>query len=139
LNGGVGSPFVGEKTEAKGYMQRLAVEQNYSAVSAVCLMVRKAFFEAVGGLDEGEFAEAFADVDLCLKIGQLGGLVSWTPQVQVLHPGLLPEAPQALAALREKWTANFQHDSAYNPHLSLTGKGFSLGSASPVEWAQLLV
>ena len=139
LNGGVGSPFVGEKTEAKGYMQRLAVEQNYSAVSAVCLMVRKAFFEAVGGLDEGEFAEAFADVDLCLKIGQLGGLVSWTPQVQVLHPGLLPEAPQALAALREKWAANFQHDSAYNPHLSLTGKGFSLGSANPVGWAQLLV
>ena len=139
LNGGVGSPFVGEKTEARGYMQRLAVEQNYSAVSAVCLMVRKAFFEAVGGLDEGNFAEAFADVDLCLKVGQAGGLVSWTPQVQVLHPGTLPEAPLALAALREKWPENFQHDCAYNPHLSLTGKGYSLGGARPVDWAQLLV
>ncbi|WP_248802279.1 TIGR00180 family glycosyltransferase [Pseudomonas sp. MWU13-2100] len=139
LNGGVGSPFVGEKTDAKGYMQRLAVEQNYSAVSAVCLMVRKAFFEAVGGLDEDDFAEAFADVDLCLKIGQVGGLVSWTPQVQVFHPGLLPEAPEALVALREKWAANFQQDCAYNPHLSLTGKGFSMGSASPVGWVQLLV
>ncbi|WP_338525732.1 TIGR00180 family glycosyltransferase [Pseudomonas batumici] len=139
LNGGVGSPFVGEKTDAKGYMQRLAVEQNYSAVSSVCLMVRKALFEAVGGLDEDDFAEAFADVDLCLKIGQVGSLVSWTPQVQVFHPGLLPEAPQALAALRERWAANFQHDSAYNPHLSLTGKGFSLGSAGSVGWTQLLV
>ncbi|WP_191488631.1 TIGR00180 family glycosyltransferase [Pseudomonas sp. FEN] len=139
LNGGVGSPFVGEKKDAKGYMQRLVVEQNYSAVSSVCLMVRKALFEAVGGLDEGDFAEAFSDVDLCLKIGQVGALVSWTPQVQVLHPGTLPEAPQALAVLREKWAASFQHDPAYNQHLSLSGKGFSLGSASPVDWAQLLV
>jgi len=139
LNGGVGSPFVGEKKDAKGYMQRLVVEQNYSAVSATCLMVRKALFDAVGGLDEGDFAEAFADVDLCLQLGQAGYLVSWTPHVQVLHPGTLPEAPQALAALREKWATMFQQDPAYNPHLSLTGKGFSLGHVSHVDWAQLLV
>ncbi|MGY2235435.1 TIGR00180 family glycosyltransferase [Pseudomonas gingeri] len=139
LNGGVGSPFIGEKKDAKGYMQRLMVEQNYSAVSAVCLMVRKALFETVGGLDEEDFAEAFADVDLCLKVGQSGHLVSWTPQVQVLHPGLLPEAPAALAALREKWSATFQADPAYNANLALTGKGFTLGMAKGVDWSQLLV
>ncbi|SEI24049.1 glycosyltransferase domain-containing protein [Pseudomonas asplenii] len=139
LNEGIDSPFVGEKKDAKGYMQRLAVEQNYSAVSAVCLMVRRALFDALGGLDEGDFAEAFSEVDLCLSIGQAGYLVSWTPQVQVLHPGVLPEVPGALAALREKWSANFQADPAYNSNLALRGKGFALGAACHVDWAQLLV
>ncbi|KIH85928.1 TIGR00180 family glycosyltransferase [Pseudomonas batumici] len=138
LNGAVGSPFVGEKRDVEGYMRRLMVEQNYSAVSGVCLMVRKALFDAVGGLDEGAFAEAFGDVDLCLNIGQAGYLVSWTPHVQLYHPGTLPEAPLALAALREKWAAQFQADPAYNQNLSLNGKGFGLGDADGFGWMQLL-
>ncbi|NWA00903.1 TIGR00180 family glycosyltransferase [Pseudomonas gingeri] len=139
LNGGVGSAFVGEKKDAKGYMNRLLVEQDYSAVSGVCLMVRKALYEGVDGLDEDAFADAFADVDLCLKAGQAGYLVVWTPHVQVLHPGLLPQAPRALAALREKWSAAFEQDPAYNRNLSLSGKGFALDDASRVDWLQLLV
>jgi glycosyltransferase domain-containing protein len=138
MNGGVGSPFVGEPKDAKGYLNRLVLEQSYSAVSAVCLMARKALFNEVGGLDEAAFADAFADVDLCLKVGQTGYLVVWTPQVQVIHPGALPDAPKALQALREKWSGPFQHDLAYNQNLALTGKGFTLGDASSVNWAQLL-
>jgi hypothetical protein len=114
------------------------LEQNYSAVSAVCLMIRKALFDDLGGLDEGVFADAFSDVDLCLKVGQAGYLVVWTPQVQVIHPGTMPEAPQALQALRDKWPGPFQHDLAYNKNLALTGKGFTLGNASSVDWARLL-
>ena len=98
LNDGVGSPFIGEKHAADGYMYRLTVEQNYSAVSKVCLMVRKELFNALGGLDEATFAEGYADVDLCLKAGQAGYLTVWTPLVQVLHTGELPQAPEALAA-----------------------------------------
>jgi GT2 family glycosyltransferase len=115
------------------------VEQNYSAVSSVCLMIRKELYEAVGGLDEDAFAEAFSDVDLCLKVGQVGYLTVWTPLVQVIHPGELPEAPQALAALREKWATAFEHDQAYSKNLASTGKAFTLGEVSGVDWAQLLV
>ncbi|WP_296182517.1 TIGR00180 family glycosyltransferase [Pseudomonas sp. UBA1879] len=138
MNGGVGSPFVGEKKDAYGYMQRLLVEQNYSAVSATCLMVRKELFDAVGGLDEEQFAEGFADVDLCLKLGQAGYLTVWTPHVQIVHPGALPDAPGALAALKDKWAASFAHDLAYNRNLSLTGKGFTLAEPGPMNWTQLL-
>ncbi|EJM10837.1 putative glycosyltransferase [Pseudomonas sp. GM21] len=138
MNDGVGSAFVGEPKDAKGYLNRLVLEQNYSAVSAVCLMIRKALFDDLGGLDEGVFADAFSDVDLCLKVGQAGYLVVWTPQVQVIHPGTMPEAPQALQALRDKWPGPFQHDLAYNKNLALTGKGFTLGNASSVDWARLL-
>ncbi|MHC8291368.1 TIGR00180 family glycosyltransferase [Pseudomonas sp. XS1P51] len=138
LNGDLGSAFVGERKDAKGYLNGHQVEQNYSAVSGACLIIRKDLYEAVGGLDEEHFDEAFADVDLCLKVADAGYLVVWTPQAQLLHPGVLPEAGQARAALRDKWQARFEQDSAYNQNLSLTGKGFTLGDASSVNWVQLL-
>ncbi|WP_426204916.1 glycosyltransferase family 2 protein [Pseudomonas sp. TWP3-1] len=138
MNNGVGSAFVGEKHDAEVYMQRLLVEQNYSAVSGVCLMVRKELFNALGGLDEETFADAYSDVDLCLKAGAAGYLTVWTPLVQVIHPGRTPEAPQALAALREKWPGMFAADPLYNANLALTGKGFTLAPSAPIDWAQLL-
>lgn len=138
LNGGLGSVFVGERKDARGYLNGHQVEQNYSAVSGACMMVRKDLYEAVGGLDETHFEQAFADVDLCLKTADAGYLIVWCPQAQLLHPGLLPDAPQTAAALQDKWPARFAQDSAYNPNLALTGKGFTLGDASSVNWAQLL-
>lgn len=126
FNGGVGSAFVGASKDALGYMNRLVVEQSCSAVSAACLMIEKALFEALEGFDEGEFSAALADVDLCLKAAQAGFLTVWTPQVLVVHPGALSDAPQALQALRDKWPEAFDHDTAYNRHLSLQGFGYSL-------------
>lgn len=128
FNGSVGSAFVGEANKAQGYMQRLIVEQNYSAVSMNCLMIDKALFNAIDGLDEGDFAQAFADVDLCLKAAQAGYLTVWTPQVQVVHPGGVPQSAQALQALRSKWSSAFEHDAAYSRHMSLRGAGFELDS-----------
>jgi len=139
LNGGVGSAFVGERYDAdNSYLQRLVVEQNYSAVSSVCLMVRKELFDGLGGLDDATFADGLSDVDLCLKAGQAGYLIVWTPQVQVIHSGVVPQGPQVLDALREKWSAAFAQDQAYNANLASTGKGFALGESASVNWAQLL-
>ncbi|MBV7572266.1 TIGR00180 family glycosyltransferase [Pseudomonas sp. PDM32] len=139
LNGGVGSAFVGEQHDAEGYLHRLALEQNYSAVSKACLMVRKELFDVLGGLDSESFADGFSDVDLCLKAGQAGYLTVWTPLVRVFHSGKVAQAPQALAALREKWSSHFAQDPAYNANLALTGKGFALGEGTSINWAQLLV
>jgi glycosyltransferase domain-containing protein len=138
LNGGVGSAFVGEAKDAGGYLQRLLLDQNYGAVSDACLMVRSEIFDAAGGLDEEQFADAFSDIDLCLKLGQAGYMTVWTPQVHVVHPGTLPVAPTALAALQDKWADAFAHDLAYNKNLALTGKGFTLGESDGSTWAQLL-
>jgi GT2 family glycosyltransferase len=128
LNGGVGSAFVGEPKSARGYMQRLVVEQNYSAVSSACLMIGKELYDAVGGLDEGAFAAAFGDVDLCLKAGQAGYLTVWTPHVQVIHHGVVHSTDEALAALKNKWAGSFGQDEAYNKNLALNGEGFTLGA-----------
>ncbi|MCO5368239.1 glycosyltransferase [Pseudomonas alliivorans] len=128
LNGVVGSGFVGESKKSRGYMQRLVVEQNYSAVSSACLMIGKALFDEVGGLDEGPFAEALGDVDLCLKAGQAGYLTVWTPHVQVIHSGRIDAPESASDALIGKWSAQFSQDEAYNANLSLKGTAFTLAS-----------
>ncbi|QHA81600.1 TIGR00180 family glycosyltransferase [Pseudomonas mediterranea] len=138
LNGEVGSAFVGEPKTARGYMNRLVVEQNCSAVSFACLMISKQLFEAADGIDSGLFDEALGDVDLCLRVGQAGYLTVWTPHVQVIQSGVLPSTPQARAALREKWSEALAQDRFYNGNLALEGAGFALGPVRNVPWIDLL-
>ncbi|WP_055128708.1 TIGR00180 family glycosyltransferase [Pseudomonas mediterranea] len=138
LNGEVGSAFVGEPKTARGYMNRLVVEQNCSAVSFACLMISKQLFEAADGIDSGLFDEALGDVDLCLRVGQAGYLTVWTPHVQVIQSGVLPSTPQARAALREKWSEALAQDRFYNANLALEGRGFALGPVRNVPWLDLL-
>ena len=70
VNGPVTAAFAGEAMDAAGYMQRLQVDQNYSAVGEQCLMVRAEVFRQVGGMDAG--LNAFRDVDLCLRVRDAG-------------------------------------------------------------------
>ncbi|MBO9550261.1 TIGR00180 family glycosyltransferase [Pseudomonas sp.] len=106
-DGGVTPAYAGEAGNAPGYLNCLAVEQNRPAVSASCLMVRRELYQALEGLDETTFAEAFGDVDLCLKAAAAGLLTVWTPQVQVIHSGVVAADPAALTALRAKWSAHW--------------------------------
>ncbi|SFW64572.1 TIGR00180 family glycosyltransferase [Pseudomonas sp. NFACC04-2] len=138
LNDEVGSAFVGEPKTARGYMNRLVVEQNCSAVSFACLMISKQLFEAADGIDSGLFDDALGDVDLCLRVGQAGYLTVWTPHVQVIQSGVLASTPQTRAALREKWSGVFAQDRFYNANLALQGAGFALGPVRNVPWTDLL-
>lgn len=58
---------------SNGYLHRLHLDQNYSAVTAACLMISTELYQQVGGMDEVGLAVSFNDVDLCLKVGQLDG------------------------------------------------------------------
>jgi GT2 family glycosyltransferase len=138
LRGPADHPFMGEALDAPGTMQRLQVDQNYSAVTAACLMIRKSVYQDVGGMDEGDFKVSYNDVDLCLKVRAAGYLNVWTPHAIVLHEGSVSQKqfdPDALEAKRErfaaeqdalhaKWAPLIANDPAYNRHLSLRGRGF---------------
>ncbi len=53
------------------------------AVSGACLLVPRADFEAVGGFD-AELGNHLADVDLCLRLGERGG-VYYCPESVLVH------------------------------------------------------
>ena len=124
-------------------MQRLQVDQNYSALSDQCLMLRRELFLTVGGFDEK--LAPWADADLCLKVQQAGYLNVWTPRVQLLAGDV--ESPIATAEqedrLYERWLPQLAHDRAYNPNFSLArGQAFivedSLKSWHPLSSHKLL-
>ena len=146
LRGPAEHPFIGLPADAPGYMHRLEIDQNYSAVTAACMMVRRSVFEEVGGLDEEAFKVSYNDVDLCLKVRQAGYLIVWTPHAVMLHEGSVSQNavdPARQEAKRErfiaeqdamywKWLPVIARDGAYNPNLSLFGTGFDVETDATV-------
>ncbi|MHC9035426.1 glycosyltransferase family 2 protein, partial [Cobetia marina] len=60
-----------------GYFSRLMLPQNFSAVTAACLLVRREVFLEVGGLNAEHLAVAYNDVDFCLKVRDAGYRNLW--------------------------------------------------------------
>jgi GT2 family glycosyltransferase len=122
--------------DAPGYCGRAIATQNFSAVTAACMLVRKKTWEDVGGFDE-EFAVAFNDVDFCLRVRERGLRNLWTPYAKVIHHesksrGSENTVPKWLrfrgemARLKKRWGKALLEDPAYNPNLTLDAKNVSL-------------
>lgn len=73
------------RPDEKGYFRRHALPQFVSAVTAACLVVQRERFEAVGGLDEKNFAVAFNDVDLCMRLNARGWQSLYEPRATLVH------------------------------------------------------
>lgn len=143
LAGPATSPFLGEHASTRGYMQRLQVAQNWSAVSSDCLMVRKEVFDSLGQLDEAQFNLGLGGVDLCLKADKNGYLIVWTPFATVMmgedaSPATSQADVQAQVLEHEtfykKWLPTISRDPAYNPALSLGVASFSLEPSLRNNW-----
>lgn len=116
--------------ESAGYMGRNIYAQNLSAVTAACMMIGRDVWEEAGGLDE-EFAVAYNDVDLCLKIREAGYLIVWTPFAELYHfesksRGMnmsneqLKTYAREVRMLRERWSDFLEKgDPYYNPNFTL--------------------
>jgi GT2 family glycosyltransferase len=120
-----------------GYFGRLVLTQNLSAVTAACLVMRRACFEEAGGLDERDFPVAFNDVDLCLKLRRIGYDIVWTPFAKLYHlesatrgadldPAQVERSRREIACMRARWAAELDHDPFYNPNLTLSVEEFGL-------------
>jgi len=60
------------------------IRQEFQAVTAACLLIRKEDFESMSGFDES-FINGFEDVDLCLKIRESGKKVIYQPKSVLYH------------------------------------------------------
>lgn len=146
-----GHPFEGLDLRDSGYLGRAQLDQNYSAVSGACLLVRKTLYEQVGGMDEECFAFWYNDVDLCLKLGAAGFKIVWTPYATVVHhdgatlrPTIAPGSAdrvrnieryeRELEAMIERWLPRLARDPAYNRHLSLVHNDFRVEQDIVINW-----
>lgn len=84
LGGICGEGFQGFPKENGGYLNRIFCPQDYSAVTAACLMTKKSVFEEVGGLD-AQFQVAYNDIDYCLRVRKTGLLVVYNPFAMLHH------------------------------------------------------
>jgi GT2 family glycosyltransferase len=129
---------------SEGRFNRARLVQNYSAVTAACLVIRKAVYEQVGGLDEKELAVAFNDIDFCLKVRAAGYRNLWTPFAEFYHHESASRGADDTEEKRERfrretetmlarWGRELAADPAYNPNLTLELTDFSL-AALPRTW-----
>ncbi|WP_137742648.1 glycosyltransferase, partial [Pectobacterium polonicum] len=138
MNDTAGISFQGAQAESKGYMNRLRMTHNVSAVSAACMMMRRDVFIELGGFDEQQYPVYFGDVDLALKARQQGYLIVWTPDAKLTHLGgasrLLPQhfnlSPfpkyTDIEALYERWLPQLANDPFYHPAYGKYAPGFEL-------------
>ena len=120
-----------------GYMGRLCYAQNVMAVTGACLMMKRALFTELGGLDE-DFAVSLNDVDLCVRAWKAGYVNVFTPFAELYHfesisRGLDNAGEKAARyereseAFRTKWKEVLEEgDPYYNVNFSLDRSDFAL-------------
>jgi len=128
LGGTVGRAFAGLPSQSPGYMGRLGLEQNCSAVGGECLMLDRGLFLEAGGFDNDPLLAPWTHVDLCLKLQQAGYLNVWTPHARLLvdrEPDTHASIEQE-DALLARWLPQLARDATYNANFSLrAGEGFT--------------
>lgn len=137
LGGIAGHIAVGMPGTDYGYQGRSIITQDYSAVTAACMMVRKDVFEKLGGFDE-KFQVAYNDIDFCLKARKHQYRVVFTPYAELYHhesksrgkedtPEKQARFQREVDLFEAKWSDILKNgDPYYNPNLTLTNVDCSL-------------
>ncbi len=142
-------PFIDQPSDADGYFGRAKLTQEFSAVTAACLLVKRSLYLDVGGLDEDRFQVLYNDVDFCLRLRHRGYRNVFTPYARLLHEGSVSqkkaiadqptEATESRynseqAALYNSWRRDIAFDPAFNRNLSGHAKDFLVEIAPPLTW-----
>ena len=136
--GGIaGHAFIGQKRGDNGYFSRIICAQDYSAVTAACMMVKASVFQAVGGMS-CDLKVAFNDIDFCMKVRRYGKRIVYNPYAELYHyesrsRGLentqekIERFNNEIALFLERWGDQVKAgDPYYNPNLTLDKADFSL-------------
>jgi|GEM_PF-1354434 len=128
LGGYAGHYYRRLEANHRDHLGRLAVTHEVSAVTAACLAVTRANYDAVGGLDEA-LAIDFNDIDFCLRLTRRGLRNLWTPDAVVGHVESASRvgpkgknSPLFLAdgaRFAQRWKSVMLNDPYFHPALSL--------------------
>jgi glycosyltransferase involved in cell wall biosynthesis len=124
-----------------GSMNRLVNIQNISAVTGALLMVKKSYYNDVGGLDEVNLQIALNDIDFCLKLREKGYINVFTPYCEAYHHESMTRGydttsdqknkfEQERNFFTKKWATHLTADPYYNKNLTLEREDFSLKQAA---------
>lgn len=132
IGGVAGHAFKRYPPKHHGPFHLIDVIRDVSAVTFACVVVRRAVFEEVGGLDSEHLPVAFNDVDFCLRVRKCGYRIVYTP-LAVLHHHesatrhVLPSSfPGEVEFMQEVWGQKIKDDPYYNRNLSLASEDYSL-------------
>ncbi|NVN43922.1 glycosyltransferase [Asaia siamensis] len=71
--------------EDYGYIGRILLSHEVTAVTAACMLVRRDVFDEVGCFDEEHLKIAYNDVDLCLRIRSAGHRIIYCAEAVAAH------------------------------------------------------
>ena len=137
IDGIAANMFPGLRRGQEGYYHKAAIQLNYSAVTAACMMVKRELFERLGGLEE-QLAVAFNDVDFCLRAVKSGYLVVYNPFVEAYHyesktrgkedtEEKVRRFGEEIEFIRTRWIGLLKKgDPYYNPNFSLKKCNYAL-------------
>jgi GT2 family glycosyltransferase len=121
---------------SSGYHGAMKLDTNYLAVTGACLMIARAKYLEVGGLDE-ELAVSSNDVDLCLKLYAAGYRNVVVPRAVLRHkesktrggddtPAKIRRTMREIGLIRSRWTDLSARDPYYNPNLTADAEDFEV-------------
>jgi len=122
-----------------GYMNRLQVPNEFSAVTGACMLTRRSLYETLGGLNSKDLAVAYNDVDYCLRVKEKGYRIVYAPQAELFHfesktrgreetSEKKQRYSQERAYMWEHWRLELEDDEFYNPNLSRVREDFSISN-----------
>lgn len=120
-----------------GYFNRAWLQQNCSAVTAACMLTRKAVFMELGGFDENNLSINFNDIDYCIRVGARGLQILWTPYANLAHhesasrghhptPAQQAQFRREATFMQETHGRALLHDAFYSPNLTLKLPGYEI-------------
>ena len=141
-----GTPHGGTPGEHFGYFGKARLIQEFSAVTAACMFVRKDDFERIGGFDPA-FRVAYNDVDLCLRFREENLRILCDPEIELIHKesrtrgsDLTGDNRKRLDVeaemMRARWATQLDNDPFISPNHSLAQTDFALACPPrvPVPW-----
>ena len=124
--------FRGLAGNAPGYIAHAIAAREVAAVTAACMLVRRAAFTEIGGFDETELGIAFNDIDLCIRLRNAGYSIVFTPDCVAEHhesfsrgddfgEEKLGRFMRENHVMLQRWKHLLDQDPFYNRHFARDG------------------